>query len=73
MTYTIKATVRRSGGVTRKIEWDYSGKGSATACWNAWCKMVETNATMDTSEPFICAALLRDGNVVESVGNMGGL
>lgn len=70
MTYTIEATVRRSGGVTRKIEWDYSGKGSGTSCWNAWRQMRETNATMDTAEPFVCAALLRNGERVESIGNV---
>lgn len=68
--YTIEATVRCSGGVTRKIEWDYSGKGSGTSCWNAWEKMRETNATMDTAEPFVRAALRRNGNLIESIGNV---
>ena len=67
-TYTIEATVRRAGSITRRIEWDYSGKGAGTHCWNAWRKMRSTNATMDTQEPFVSAAILRNGECVESVG-----
>lgn len=67
-TYTIEATVVRAAGVTRKIEWDYSGKGSGTLSWNAWRKMRETHTTMDTQESFKNAALLRDGEVIESIG-----
>lgn len=66
-TYMIEATVRRAEGRTRKIEWEYSGKGSGTDCWRAWRKMRETNATMDTSEPFISAAIFRNGQRVESI------
>ena len=69
-TYTIEATVRRAAGQTRKIEWEYSGKGSGTSCWNAWRKMRDSNATMDTCEPFISASLYRDGQPVERIGNV---
>jgi len=68
MAYTIEASVRRSQGLTRKIEWEYSGKGSGTQAWKAWRTMRETNATMDTAEPFVSAALYRNGECVESVG-----
>ena len=67
-TYTIEATVRRSNGEDRKIEWEYDGRGSGTSAWRAWCKMAKTNATMDTQEPFVKACILRNGEPVESIG-----
>jgi hypothetical protein len=68
MTYTVEATVRRSGDTTRKIEWDFTGRGCGTQCWTFWKKMRQTNRTGDTDEPFVSAAIRRDGAIVESVG-----
>lgn len=69
-TYTIEAFVRRPGGQTKRIEWEYEGRGSGTLAWNVWRKMRETNATMDTSEPFVTAGLFRNGQPVEQIGNV---
>jgi hypothetical protein len=67
--YAIQAVVRRVG-VTRKIEWTYDGRGSGTLAWNAWRRMRATNQTMDTREPFVGAAILRDGKLIEAIGTL---
>ena len=67
--YSITATVRR-GSSQKTIEWEYEGRGSGTLAWSAWRKMRETNATMDTSEPFVTAGLFRNGRPIEQIGNV---
>jgi hypothetical protein len=68
-TYTITATVRRAQGATKTIEWVFDGsRGRGTRAWNAWSRMTASGRTLDTEEPFMCAAVLRDGVIVESIG-----
>lgn len=64
--YTIAATVSRSEGRTRSIEWTWEGKGSASLSWNAWRKMQSNGLTIDTNEPFLGATLKRDDEVTET-------
>lgn len=64
--YAIRATVARSEGSTRSIEWTWEGKGSASLSWNAWRTMLSNGLTIDTSEPFLGATLKRDDEVVET-------
>lgn len=69
-SYVIEATVKRAAGTSKTIEWEWSGKGCGTSCWSAWRRMKESNATCDTQEPIVSAALYRNGSVVERIGNV---
>lgn len=65
--YTVEARVRRAGG-SKLIEWEWEGRGSGTMADHAWKKLRATNRTIDTDEPIMSGAVLRDGVVVESIG-----
>jgi hypothetical protein len=67
MSYEIRCTVARSHG-WKKIEWEFDGNASGTLARRTWKTMVASGRTIDSDEPYRSAALLRDGAVVESIG-----
>lgn len=69
--YAIRATVARSEGQTRSIEWTWEGNGSASLSWNAWRKMKSNGLTIDTAEPFLGAVLAKGDEIIETQHGAG--